>query len=80
MIGLHTQMAQGVGQVAEGISQVASLDQGGSPLTFILAQIGNTTNASALAIVAVIYALCVIYTAIWSRKQYKEWEEELAQG
>lgn len=80
MIGLHTQMAQGVGQVAEGISQVASLDQSGSPLTFILAQIGNTTNASALAIVAVIYALCVIYTAIWSRKQYKEWEEELAQG
>ena len=73
-------MAQGVGQVAEGISQVASLDQGGSPLTFILAQIGNMTNASALAIVAVIYALCVIYTAIWSRKQYKEWEEELAQG
>lgn len=80
MIGLHTQMAQGVGQVAEGISQVASLDQGGSPLTFMLAQIGNMTDATNLAIVAVIYIACVVYTIIWSRRQYKEWEEELAQG
>lgn len=73
-------MAQSVGQVGEGISQVASLDQGGSPLTYILVQLGNTTDSNGLIIAAAIYGICLGYTIIWSRRQYKEWAEELGES
>ena len=79
MIGLHTKLAQGVGQVGEGITQVASLDQGGSPFTYVLVQLPNLSDMAGLIAVGVIYFGCVIYTAIWSRRQYKEWAEELGE-
>ena len=79
MIGLHTKLAQGVGQVGEGITQVASLDQGGSPFTYVLVQLTNLSDMAGLIAVGVIYFGCVIYTAIWSRRQYKEWAEEIGE-
>ena len=70
MIGLHTILAANAGQLTNATAQVASLDQGGSPVTYIITQILNTTNVFGLAAVAGFYIICVICTIIWSKKQY----------
>lgn len=72
MVALHTVLAQNAGQLTNASAQVASLDQGGSPVTYIITQILNLTNLPGLLFVAVFYGLCVVYTIIWSKKQYKE--------
>ena len=72
MIGLHTILAANGGQLTDAAAQVASLDQGGSPITYILTQIVHTTNVAGLAAIGGFYILCVIFTIFWSRKQYQE--------
>ncbi len=70
MIGLHTILAENAGQLTNAAAQVASLDQGGSPLTYIITQILHTTNIAGLAAIGGFYIVCVIFTVIWSKKQY----------
>lgn len=73
MIGLHTILAANAGTLTSATAQVISLDQGGSPVTYILAQLLNTANITSiagLAAVAVFYIICIICTVIWSKKQY----------
>lgn len=76
MIGLHTVLAANAGQLTNTAAQVASLDQGGSPITFILTQILNTTNVFGLAAIGGFYLICVICTIFWSKKQYASLDEE----
>ena len=79
MIGLHTVLAVNAGQLTDAAARVASMDQGGSPITYILTQIFANTNVLGLAVIGGFYLLCVAMTIIWSKKQYKLMEEEMSE-
>lgn len=79
MIGLHTVLAANAGQLTDATARVASMDQGGSPITYILTQIFANTNVLGLAVIGGFYLLCVAMTIIWSKKQYKLMEEEMSE-
>ncbi|MFZ4832420.1 galactitol-specific PTS transporter subunit IIC [Rouxiella sp. Mn2063] len=63
-IGLQTQLAANAGALKAG-SQVASMDQGGSPITYLLIQLCTWQNLSGLAVIGVVYAVGVFLT--WRR-------------
>lgn len=69
MIGLHTILGENAGQISAGVSQVASLDQGGSPITYILSQIMHNTDMGGLLIIGISYIFCIICTWVWHRNQ-----------
>ena len=79
MIGLHTMLAANAGQLTDAASRVASMDQGGSPVTYILTQIFANTNVTGMAAIGGFYLLCVVMTVIWSKKQYKLMKEEMGE-
>ena len=79
MIGLHTILAANAGQLTDAASRVASMDQGGSPITYILTQIFANSNVMGLAAIGGFYLLCVVMTVIWSKKQYKLMKEEMGE-
>lgn len=70
MIGLHTILAANAGQLTSATAQVISLDQGGSPVTYVLTQILNTTNIAGLIAIGIFYIICIACTIIWSKKEY----------
>lgn len=72
MIGYQTILAANAGQLTDAGSRVIGLDQGGSPITYILTQLVNLTDLTGLLAIGGFYVLCVIFTIIWSRKQYRE--------
>lgn len=63
-IGLHTQLAANAGALKAG-GQVASLDQGGSPITWLLIQLFTWQNLVGFLVIGVIYLLGVVLT--WRR-------------
>ena len=79
MIGLHTVLAANAGQLTDAAARVASMDQGGSPITYILTQIFATTNVAGLAAIGAFYLLCVAMTVVWAKKQHKLMEEEMGE-
>jgi PTS system galactitol-specific IIC component len=60
-IGLHTQLAANAGALKAG-GQVASMDQGGSPITWLLIQLLTWQNVTALLVIGVIYLFGVVLT------------------
>ncbi len=79
-IGLHTILAQNAGQLSDGVTKVASLDQGGSPITYLLTQAFNTTNLPGFIAIGIGYAFCLVFTYFWYKNKKKEMErvEEMA--
>lgn len=65
-IGLHTQLAANAGALKTG-GQVASMDQGGSPITYILIQLLTWQNIIALLVIGSVYLLGVVLT--WKRSR-----------
>ncbi|EPN9528826.1 galactitol-specific PTS transporter subunit IIC [Cronobacter malonaticus] len=63
-IGLHTQLAANAGALKAG-GQVASMDQGGSPVTWLLIQLCTWQNVAGFAVIGVIYLTGVLLT--WRR-------------
>jgi PTS system galactitol-specific IIC component len=63
-IGLHTQLAANAGALKAG-GVVASMDQGGSPITYLLIQLLTWQNVVGLVVIGVIYATGVFLT--WRR-------------
>lgn len=53
----------------DGSNPVAALDQGGSPITYIYTQICTMENVAGLAVIAVIYAICIIFAIRSSKKR-----------
>lgn len=53
----------------DGSNQVAALDQGGSPITYIYTQICTMENVAGLAVIAVIYAICIVFAIRSSQKR-----------
>jgi PTS system galactitol-specific IIC component len=68
MISLQTQLAANAGQLTTGMAEVASLDQGGSPITYILSQAMHLTNVTGLLVIGLVYIFCIICTCLWHRK------------
>lgn len=67
MIGLQTALGENVGLVTEG-TRVASLDQGGSPITYLLANGFSGNFPIGLIIIFVLYVGAVAYTYISSKR------------
>lgn len=63
-IGLHTQLAANAGALKAG-GLVASMDQGGSPITWLLIQLFTWQNVVGFAVIGVIYVAGVLLT--WRR-------------
>jgi PTS system galactitol-specific IIC component len=62
MIGVHTKLAQQTNSAISG--QVASLDQGGSPITFILTELFKLQNILPLIIIGGLYIFSVLFTYV----------------
>lgn len=56
----------------DGANLVAALDQGGCPITYIYTQIFTQKNVVGLMVVAVIYAVCLVFAVMHSRKRQQE--------
>lgn len=50
-----TELAKQADKLANGTHQVASLDQGGAPITYILTQLLNPTNVTGLIVIGTLY-------------------------
>lgn len=75
-IDLHTQLAANAGALTAG-GRVASMDQGGSPITYLLIQLCTLKNVAGLTIIGVIYAIGVFLT--WRRaRQFTQTEKRAA--
>ncbi|AST96191.1 PTS galactitol transporter subunit IIC [Shouchella clausii] len=66
MVGVHTQLALNTGTISGG--QVASLDQGGSPLQFIMTELTTWQNLIPLIVVTAIYGFCVVFTIVQHKR------------
>ena len=67
MVGLQTQLASDTG-LLDGASQVGSLDQGGSPLTYLLAKGLSGEFGIGLLVILVLYVGAFAYTYVKYRK------------
>ena len=56
----------------DGANLVAALDQGGCPITYIYTQIFTQKNIIGLIAVTVIYAVCIVFAVMHSRKRQQE--------
>ncbi|MHA7849040.1 galactitol-specific PTS transporter subunit IIC [Serratia sp. D1N4] len=74
-IGLHTQLAANAGALKAG-GVVASMDQGGSPITYLLIQLLTWQNMAGLLVIGCIYAIGVFLT--WRRARQFEQAEVAA--
>ncbi|ARB74554.1 PTS system galactitol-specific EIIC component, Gat family [Pasteurella multocida] len=74
-IALNTQLAANAGALKAG-EQVASMDQGGSPVTYLLIQLLTFENIIGLAVIGTIYTLGVLLT--WRRAKAFQLAEKLA--
>jgi len=63
-IGLHTKLAENAGALKAG-GMVASLDQGGSPITWLLIQLFTWQNVVGFLVIGVFYTIGVLLT--WRR-------------
>ena len=63
-----TALAKSV-NLTNGASQVAALDQGGSPITYLYTQIVTQQNIKGLVIIGIIYVICMIFTVRVSKQR-----------
>ncbi|MDR2406039.1 MAG: PTS galactitol transporter subunit IIC [Deltaproteobacteria bacterium] len=74
-IALNTMLAEAAHSelLVDSGTRLASLDQGGSPITYLLTQGFNMTNVSGFVVIGVIYVFCIICTQrMHSRKKRAE--------
>jgi len=71
-IPFNTILAKNSGTKLAVGAQVASMDQGGSPITYTLIQLFKTTNIAGLIIIGGIYIACLICTVIYYKKKIAE--------
>lgn len=68
MISLQTQLGQSVGLVAQG-ERVSSLDQAGSPITYLLTKGITLETGLGFFVILVVYVACFVYTFIKYKRQ-----------
>lgn len=72
-----TQLAVSTGSAQAG-SIVAAMDQGGCPITYIFTSLFTRENVFGLILAAVVYALCMVFAVLHSRKRAAELEADEA--
>lgn len=72
-----TQLAVSTGSAQAG-SIVAAKDQGGCPITYIFTSLFTRENVFGLILAAVVYALCMVFAVLHSRKRAAELEADEA--
>lgn len=70
-VGWTTTLGQSVGAVAQG-DTLAAMDQGGCPITYIFTQLFTRENIAGLAVIAVLYLICIVFAVLHSRKRAAE--------
>ena len=60
-IPFHTALADSVGMLQPG-TEVASMDQGGAPIVYILTQIFKLDNIPGLAVIGILYGVGLFMT------------------
>ena len=68
-IALQTTLAAHGGMLKNGASQIAALDQGGAPITYILEQAMNLTDLKGFLIIGIFYVFCLVFTYFWHKKE-----------
>lgn len=74
MIDLQTALGQNVGLVSEG-TRVSSLDQAGSPITYVISNVLNGQFPTGVIVIFVLYVAAFMYTYV-SAKRNKLYVEE----
>lgn len=72
-----TQLAVSTGSAQAG-SIVAAMDQGGCPITYIFTSLFTHENVFGLILAAAVYALCMVFAVLHSRKRAAELEADEA--
>lgn len=70
-----TALGQSTGMAGEA-GQLAALDQGGCPITYVFTQIFERSNLTGTVVIAAIYILCMIFTVRLSKQRAKALETE----
>ena len=70
-----TKLAQTT-NMTNGVNQLAALDQGGCPITYIFTQIFERSNLTGMAVIAAIYIACMAFAVKLSRQREKALETE----
>ncbi len=70
-----TALAQSV-NLTGGASQIAALDQGGCPITYLFTQLFTQENMLGFAVIGVLYIICMIFTVRLSKKRAAALKEE----
>ena len=70
-----TKLAQ-VTNSTNGATQIAALDQGGSPITYIFTELFTRDNIPGLIIVTVIYVICFVFAVKTSKERANALKEE----
>lgn len=66
-----TTLGQSVGAVGAG-ETLAAMDQGGCPITYVFTQLFTRENIPGMIVIAVIYAVCMVFAVAHSRKRAAE--------
>lgn len=69
-----TELAKSTGST-DGSNLVAALDQGGCPITYVFTQIFTRENLAGAAVIAAVYALCLVFAVRCSRKRARSLRE-----
>ena len=70
-----TALGTQVGAIEQGAT-IAALDQGGCPITYIFTQLFTMQNVMGLAVIGIIYVVCLIFTVRVCRRRKAELEAE----
>lgn len=73
-----TQLAVSTGSAQAG-SIVAAMDQGGCPITYIFTSLFTRENVFGLILAAAVYAVCMVFAVLHSRKRAAELEADEAE-
>ena len=68
-IALQTALAAHGGMLKNGVSQIAALDQGGAPITYLLEQAMHLTDLTGFLVIGILYVFCLIFTYFWHKKE-----------
>ena len=66
-----TTLGQAVGAVGAG-ETLAAMDQGGCPITYVFTQLFTRENIPGMIVIAVIYAVCMVFAVAHSKKRAAE--------
>lgn len=72
-----TKLANTTGYISENGANVAAMDQGGSPITYVFTQIFTRENIPGMLIILATYIFCTVFAVMTSRKRAAELEAEL---